>query len=579
MKHLFLNDELFFRTILDSSHNGIVIVDLEGIIVFFNSAAKKILCLNDEKPEGKPFSSINLKAWEDFKEILITGKPQLGKKFAFNGKTLIVNRTPIRSHEKIIGVLSIFQDISELEKITSELSTYRRMVQEMDAIIESSYDGLYITDGQANTLRVNSSWEKITGLRAKDVIGKNMADLETKGYFSKSVTLMVIEEKRPLTIQARVITGKEVLVSGSPILDDDGNISMVVTNVRDLTDIRRLSKQLVQSKKLSEKYYNKLEKLRIQLGEHGNIITESKAMKDVMELALRIAGVDTHVLITGETGVGKDVVAKFIHNNSKRSSSGLFLKINCGAIPENLLETELFGYEGGAFTGASPKGKQGLFESAEGGTIMLDEIGELSLGLQVKLLMAIQDLEITRVGSVKAKKINVRLISITNRDLKKMVEDGNFREDLYFRLKVVPIYIPPLRERRDDILHLINSFLQEFNLKYGKEIHFSRMVIDHLVSYDWPGNVRELRNLIERLVVVTPHDEIIMDDLPDRQHYDFLNFPINQAGPLKEVVRQFEISLMQKAIDKHGGVQQAARHLEIDPTTIYRRLKTANQQS
>jgi len=568
-----------FKTILDSSHNGIVIVDREGIVIFFNSAAKNILDLEDEKIEGKHFSSVSQEAWDDFEKIVVSGEPQLGKKFEVGGQTLIVNRTPIRDRGKIIGVLSIFQDISEFEKITSELSSYRRMVKEMDAIIESSYDGLYITDGQANTLRVSSSWEKITGLMAKDVIGKNMADLERQGYFSKSVTLMVLKEKRPLSIQAKVVTGREVLVSGSPIFDDDGNIIMVVSNVRDLTDIRRLSRQLEQSKKLTEQYRNKLEKLKIQLVEHEDIIAESKAMKDVLELAIRVAQVDVLVLITGETGVGKEIVAKFIHNNSKRVAKGLFVTINCGAIPESLLETELFGYESGAFTGSSPKGKIGLFESAEGGTIMLDEIGELSVGLQVKLLRAIQDLKITRVGGVKPKKIDVRLISITNRDLKKMVENGNFREDLYFRLNVVPIYIPPLKERRDDILHLINFFLHKFNLNYGKNVHFSRVVIDHLINYDWPGNVRELSNLIERLVVVTPHDEVLMEDLPDALKQDFLNLPISQEDSLKKAVRQFEVSLMRKAINKHGSVQQAANYLNVDPATIYRKLKTAKQQN
>jgi len=568
-----------FKTILDSSHNGIVIVDSEGIVIFFNSAAKNILALEDEKIEEKHFSSVNQEAWEDFKKILVSGEPQLGKRFEAGGQIIIVNRTPIRDQERIIGVLSIFQDISEIEKITSELSSYRSMVKEMDAIIESSYDGLYVTDGKANTLRVNSSWEKITGLSAKDVIGKNMADLEMQGYFSKSVTLMVLKEKRPLSIQAKVITGREVLVSGSPIFDDDGNISMVVSNVRDLTDIRRLSQQLKQSKRLTEQYHNKLEKLKAQLVKHEDIIAESKAMKDVLELAMRVAQVDTQVLITGATGVGKEMVANFIYNNSKRSSKGLFLKINCGAIPENLLETELFGYEGGAFTGASPKGKAGLFELADRGTIILDEIAELSLKLQVKLLRAIQDLKITRVGGTKSKKIDVRLIFITNRDLKKMVENGTFREDLYFRLNVVPIYIPPLKERRDDILHLINFFLHKFNLKYGKNVHFSRVVIDHLINYDWPGNVRELSNLIERLVIVTPHDEVLMEDLPDALSKDFLNLPISQEDSLKKAVRQFEWSLMRKAINKHGSVQQAANYLKVDPATIYRKLKIAKLQN
>ena len=578
MKKLLQNNKEFLRSVLDSAELGIVIVDQEGIIAFLNPAGNKILRLGEGRMEGKHFSSVSQASWEGHRKVMATGISQLEKKITIDDQLIIVNRTPIRCREKIIGVLSIFQRIAVMENLASKLSTYQRMLKEMDVIFESSYDGLYVTDGEANTLRVNSAWEKITGLKAEDVVGRNMVDLEREGYFSRTATLMVLREKRPMTTQLTVPGGKEILASGNPVFDDDGNIIMVVTNVRDLTDMRRLSQQLEETKELAEQYQSKMEKLSAQLFEHEDIVGESKKMREVLELAMRVAWVDIPVLITGETGVGKEVVAKFIHESSNRSSKGLFLQINCGAIPETLLEAELFGYEGGTFTGADRAGRPGLFESAEGGTVVLDEIGELSLNLQVKLLRVLQNFEITRVGGRKPKKIDVRLISITNRDLEKMVEEGTFREDLYFRINVVPIDIPPLRERRDDILHLINFLLRKFNRKHGKKGYFTRDVVDRLLSHDWPGNIRELSNIVERLVAVTPHDEVVIDDLPDSMHQDPSALSIGRNIPLKEAVHQYEVGFMKKAIDRHGSVQHAAYYLKVDPATIYRKLKTAKLQ-
>ena len=571
-------NEDFVRSVLNSSNSGILVVDREGIIIFINTAGKKILNTNKKKLEGEHFSSINKSGWKAFRKIMDTGEPEPGKKFEIDDQLIISSRTPIKKDGENIGVLSIFQEISEVEKIMPELSSYQNMLKTMDAIFESSYDGLYVTDGQANTLRVNSSWEKITGLRAKDVVGRNMIDLEREGYFSRTATLMVLREKKPVSTQLRVPSGRQILASGNPVFDDKGSITMVVTNVRDLTEMSRLSRQLEESTELAGQYQNKIEKLKAHLFEHEDIISESRQMKEVLELAMRVAWVDIPVLITGETGVGKEIVAKFIHENSNRSSKGLFLEVNCSAIPENLLESELFGYEAGAFTGADRDGKPGLLETAEGGTIVLDEICELSLTLQVKLLRALQNFEITPVGGRTPRKINVRLISITNRDIEKMVAEGTFREDLYFRINVVPIEIPPLRERRDDILHLLNFYLQKFNRKHGTNVYFNRNVIDRLIYYDWPGNVRQLGNIVERLVVVTPHEEIGIHDLPDNLCQGGQGFSITQDIPLKAAVHQYEVSLMKNAIDRYGSVQHAASYLKVDPATIYRKLKTAKLQ-
>ena len=576
MNSLLFRDDEYFKGILASSVNGVVISNTKGIVTFFNDAALDILGICPPGAAGSFLTEFSPEAWTHHAALLAGDVPHIETSFTVGDRTVLLSQIPIRDGGEVVGVLNIFQDVSRIERIIGEMGTYQRMIDEVVAIVESSYDGFFVTDGKGNVLRVNPSWEKITGMSGRDVIGRNVADLEQRGYFSKSVTSLVLKERRPLTLQKRWFTGREVLVTANPIFDEDGTITMVVSNVRDLGDIRRLATQVETTKRTYECFQDKINRLKSRHVEERHIVAESKSMAEALELAERVAAVDAPVLITGETGVGKEVIATFIHRRSTRSTTGPFLKLNCGAIPENLLESELFGYEKGAFTGASEKGKAGLFESAQGGTLLLDEIGELPLKLQVKLLRALQDFEITRIGGVQPKKIDVRLITVTNRDLKQMAKEGAFRQDLYFRINVVPIFIPPLRERPEDVVHLINLFLQKTNLKYAKTAFLSRGVIDYLIGYAWPGNVRELINLIERLVVVTPHEEITLEDLPSNLRQDFLHYSMGKVGSLKKAVRQFELNILRKAIETHGSVQEAAYHLKVDPATVYRKLKTAN---
>jgi len=327
----------------------------------------------------------------------------------------------------------------------------------MESIIESSYDGIYITDGEANTIKINKAYERITGLNRDEILGKNMRQLVDDKILSQSVTLMVFETKKVTTIEQEFRTGKKALVTGTPIYDNKNNIIMVVTNVRDITELYDLREQLKKNQELALKYYSAIEEMKLQLAKHEYIVAEDEKTLQLLEFSQRIAKVDTTVLLLGETGVGKEEIAIFIHRNSLRKDKP-FVKINCGAIPPNLIESELFGYEKGAFTGALQQGKLGMFEVAEGGTLLLDEIGELPLEMQVRLLRVLQEQEITRVGGVKPISIDVRILAATNRDLEKMVREKIFREDLYYRLNVVPINIPSLREREKDILPLTYLF-------------------------------------------------------------------------------------------------------------------------
>lgn len=465
----------------------------------------------------------------------------------------------------------------------------------LNAIIEHSFDGIFITDGKANVLRINSAYESITGLKKEDVLGKNMTDLVKRKVISDSGSLIVIRKKTPVTLHQQFRTGKEALVTSSPIFDSTGKLIMVVTNVRDLTEIFSL-KDAVQRKTAA------LERLRLELAHlQETVIKDELVMKDeaalsALLLANRVSPMDTTVLLLGETGVGKEVLAHYIYQNSRRSH-GSFIKVNCGAIPESLIESELFGYESGAFTGANRNGKIGLFELANKGTLFLDEIGELPKAMQVKLLRALQEQEIMRVGGTKPIQINTRIIAATNRNLKDMVKQGKFREDLYYRLTVFPISLPPLRQRPKDIIPLAESFLTKLNQKYSFQKHFSPYSCRVLQEYAWPGNIRELKNIVERAIIISSEDEIRPEDLHIVQAPK-APLPLREEAPapapdphvsssstalselpanLTRLLAAQEYAYLQKAYEQTHTVREAAKLLHMTPSKFVRRRKRCQE--
>jgi len=571
------------RFIFDASYNGIQVVDETGTVILYNQSAGKVLKRNPDLVIGEFASKISPETWPDLKRILETGLPEIGQRITIGDSTIIANRTPIKLNGKIVGVLSIFQDSLEYEKIITELEGYKRITKELDAIIDSSYDGLYVTDGKANTLRVNKAYERISGLKAKDVVGHNMHELVEKGFFNQSVTLEVLKTRTPVTIMQDILGGKKVMVTGNPIFNEDGtDIIFVLTNVRDISELNSLRKQLEDTRQISKRYLLELKELRLQSLQAQNFIIKSEKMKNILNAALKVAEVDTSVLITGETGVGKGLIAKIIHNNSHRSEKP-FLKINCSVIPETLLESELFGYIRGAFTGAKTDGKPGLFEVADGGTIFLDEISEMPLHLQVKLLDVLEDKQVIRLGSTKPYNVDVRIIAATNMDLKKMVDQKKFREDLFFRLMVIPINIPPLRERKEDIFPLINFFLEKFNRSLKKKKIILRDALDLLMLYNYPGNIRELQNIIERLVVMSESDLIGMENIPlyliDKKSAYQLPQNCKITLNLNRFLRNIETSLIKNAIQQYGTTYKAAEYLGINQSTVVRKMQKYNIQT
>lgn len=463
-------------------------------------------------------------------------------------------------------------------QVVDELRIANKLTQKLDTVLDSSYDGIYITDGNAITMRVNKAYERITGIKPEDILGKSITVLVEQGIISQACTMLVLERKEVTTIQQKLASGKVILVTGTPIFDDHGDIEMVVNNVRDITELLELREALKEKEKKVDLYNTELERLRKKMHQKPEIFSRDVGMKRLMESALRAARHDTTVLISGETGVGKEVMASFIHRNSDRRKKKL-VKVNCSAIPESLMESEFFGYEKGAFTGANINGKIGLFEEADGGTLFLDEIGELPINLQSKLLRVLQEQEIQRVGGVTPVKIDVRIIAATNRDLKEMAELGLFRKDLYYRLNIIPLVVPALRERKEDLVPLANDFLDKLNLLYSENKRFSKEAYEAFARYNWPGNVRELRNVIERVFVMTEGQLIRDTDLPAEIKSVRDNVPVASGDHvLKTAVAKLEYAMIQEAFDKYGNVRDAASALGIDASTFVRKRTKYSQE-
>lgn len=447
-------------------------------------------------------------------------------------------------------------------------------------ILESFYDGVYLTNSDGITIFVNSAYERITGIKQKDVIGQSVVDLENGGVFSPVTNPSVIKTGQPTTVMQTNKLGNQVVVTGYPIRDiNSHNILGAITIVRDLSHLEKL-KQEVEFQRALIQQYRQTASLAHKL--NTEMIAESEKMRKVLKLALRLASVDTPALITGETGSGKELIAKLLHSQGPRKDRPL-LSINCSAIPETLLESELFGYAPGAFTGANPKGKAGLFELANQGTLFFDEIGELPPSMQPKLLRVLQNQEIMRMGGSKIVQVDVRIVAATHRNLDEMVREGRFRQDLLYRLRVASIEVPPLRERPEDIDCLAGLFLERYNGKYKRELRLAPAVLEVFKHYHWPGNVRELQNVIEVLVVAFQSDVVEAGDLPgilSRRVYEdiadsHLKGLMNEGKlSLHSLMDGVERKLISQAMEQHNyDAYEVAKVLGCDRTTIQRKLK------
>lgn len=476
-----------------------------------------------------------------------------------------------------------------IESIKNDYNSIRKSLENEQfiskGILESMHDGIYLTDGNGYTLYINDAYTKISGINKERVIGKHATQLMSEGLYLDSASLQVIEQKKTVSMidhfkdgKQNRIEGNQCILTANPVYDNKGNIVRVITNVRDLSELLELQEKLERIENLNLKYSVELEKFRKEQLKGPKIIAYSKSMLEILETVDRISNTDSVVLVSGETGVGKEVIVKEIHNKSFRKNAP-FIKVNCGAIPENLFESELFGYEKGAFSGASSKGKPGMFELADGGTIFLDEIEALPLSVQPKLLRILQEGEIYRLGGITPKKINARVISATNKDLKELKKTGSFREDLFYRLNVVPIDIPPLRERKEDIEPLLMNFINEFNHKYIKNKSFSKKCIMMLQEYEWAGNIRELRNLVERIVVSYKENVIEADAISTilgGKRNEFCYSLHNENITLEEATFILEKAMLIESIEKYKTTRMASKSLGISQPSVVRKCKKYN---
>lgn len=465
----------------------------------------------------------------------------------------------IRNSGKPTESYSLYEGIS--------MNNSKELTRQIDAIFDSSFDGLYMTDGEGNTLRLNKSFERITGLSASVCVGRNMADLVEEGIYSRSGTLIALRERRRITTTLKTATGKTVLATSNPIFDDRQNIVLVVTAICDITELNDLQRKTLEKEAFIE---GRAGRPVLELPNKKRYMVRSPEMRSLVDMTIRIAASDSTVLIQGESGVGKELIVDLIHANSTRKHSPL-IKVNCGAIPENLLESELFGYEPGAFSGASKNGKTGYFEKANTGTLFLDEIAEMPLNLQVKLLRVLQEKEVGRIGGGSVMKLDVRIIAATNQNLYEMVQKNMFRHDLYYRLNVVPIYVPALRDRKDDIPALTAFFLDAFNARHGTHKRLSPEVLQCFSEYPWPGNIRELENLMERLVITVVNDTITMNDLPAHLTGSRHDETDVELAPLRPALENLERQMLESAFARYHSTYEVARVLGINQSTVVRK--------
>lgn len=456
------------------------------------------------------------------------------------------------------------------------------VIRHFDSILDILPDGIFITDLLGTTLRVNKMYEQISGMKQEDVVGKNVRTLIGQGVFDKALNPIIVKSGKSCTHVQKLNNGKKLILTGLPVFSVNGDMCLVVTFVRDITMLTSLHEQMDEQRKLIEQIHGQI--AAMQGSYNGeNTIFASPAMQNVKKYLDSVSRSDATVLITGDTGVGKDVFSRYTHSVSLRKNK-VFLKVDCGGISESLMESEMFGYMPGAFTGASNKGKAGYFELADGGTVFLDEIGELPLSMQTRLLRILQDREVMRVGGSQVRKVDVRIIAATNRNLEECVKTGTFRSDLYYRLNVASIRIPSLKERPEDIKALAENFLHQYCTKYHNSLAFMDVTMNMMEQYAWPGNVRELQNLIHGLVITHAGPLIAPVDLPEaiRGHLHVLpsyeDSVLAGGRPFKEIVAEMERSFLLQAIEVHGSIQKVASLFQINRSTIFRKLNHSETQ-
>ncbi|MEY2196437.1 sigma 54-interacting transcriptional regulator [Neobacillus sp. BF23-41] len=564
------------KVILTSIPMGIFVLDKEKRIINYNEAGLKMIRSTAEKvinlPAEKIFSSSHLD------KVFATGKTLLNHLVIKNEIGILVDYSPILNYDnEVDGIIIVAQDLPMVEEMAMEIEYIKDLNKDLHAILSSIYDEILVVNNKGELIRFSENiirdfWK----VDLKELIGKNILELEDQGLFTPSVTRLVLEKGKKVSVVQETKSGRKILAVGNPVYNEKNELDRIIIASRDITETTRLKSELQEIRKISEQYKKELDDFKSKDRFLKKLIYCSPKMEKIINQAKKIADFSSTVLLHGESGVGKEVIAQAIHQLGRRSTMP-FLKLNCGAIPENLLESELFGYAKGSFTGADKNGKEGYFKQADGGILFLDEIGEMPIHLQVKLLRVLQEQEVIPIGSTTPIRINVQIIAATNKKLEKMVDDGNFREDLYYRLNVIPIHIPPLRERTEDISLLAFHFLQQLNEKYERNYHLTPDAINVLEFYPWPGNVRELQNIIERLVVTADHPaidaEFVSQFLSLGYEHKKMKPVISRVIPLQEAIDHVEEQLIVMAMNQYKTTTKAAKALGISQSSVSRKYQ------
>ncbi|MFS0554048.1 sigma 54-interacting transcriptional regulator [Brevibacillus sp. 179-C9.3 HS] len=560
------------ETMLDSTHDAIIGVNRQGIITLFNKAAERLMgieaseVLDTKVSERIPNTRLHI--------VLETGSSELNQEQILQNQTrIITNRVPVRNDRgEVVGAVAIFRDITEIMALAEEVTNLKELQSMLQAIIQSSDEAISVVDQYGNGLLINPAYTRLTGFSQDDIIGKPATVDISEG---DSMHMQVLKTKRPVRGVPMKLgpKRKDVVVNVAPVVVD-GELKGSVGVIHDVSEFKRLTEELEKARRIIRNLEAKYS--------FADIIGYSEPMQQAIEQAKKAALTPATVLLRGESGTGKELFAHAIHNASERKYNQ-FIRVNCAAISESLLESELFGYEEGAFTGARRGGKRGLFEEASGGTIFLDEIGELSMSMQVMLLRVLQEREVVRVGGTKPIHIDVRVIAATHVNLEAAIGSGRFREDLYYRLHVVPIHIPPLRQRLEDIKPIALHLLRKANLEYGRnveELHGETLRM--LLSYHWPGNVRELENVLGRAMIHMRINEriILPEHLPPLERRivsnenDVAQHEASSGTTLKEAVEKAERQhILRELAAAKGNRTVAAKRLGIAIRSLYYKME------
>lgn len=563
------------HTIIDSTHDGMIAVNHKGEITLFNRSAERLMGLKAEDVIGKPVAQAVPGTGLD--RVLKTGRAELNRQQELpNGIKIVTNRVPVKDRTgRVIGVVAVFRDITEVLALTKQVTDLESMKSLLQAIIDSSDEAISVVDSKGIGILINPAYTRLTGLPPEEVIGKP-ADADISE--GESMHMKVLKTRKPVRgVPLKVGPNrKDVVVNVAPIIVD-GELKGSVGIIHDMSEIKRLNRELERARQIIRTLEAKYT--------FDDIIGESEGMRMAIDQARQAARTRATVLLRGESGTGKELFAHAIHNDSDRRFHQ-FVRVNCAAISESLLESELFGYEEGAFTGARPGGKKGLFEEASGGTIFLDEIGELAPNIQAKLLRVLQEKEVIRVGGTRPISVDVRVIAATNLHLEKAIQEKRFREDLYYRLNVLPISIPPLRFRKEDLPLLARHLIKKFNQEYGRNVEeIDEDAIRVLMDYDWPGNVRELENVLGRAMINMNFSERRMkrEHLPPlfglaaisgKRSPAVCEKSGDEMESLQEVLARTEREYIEKVYRaSRGNKTETARRLGISVRNLYYKLE------